>query len=57
MADGGEGTMQSLVDQGIDAIFGIVPGAVTLAEALDNEQLNVERTSGHIVRLMISLCK
>ncbi len=49
--------IEVLHDQGIDAIFGIVPGAVTLAEALDNGQLNVERTSENIVRLMISLYK
>lgn len=46
-----------LYDQGMDAIFGIVPGAVTLSEALDNGRQNVERTSENIVRLMTSLIR
>ncbi|ETT69211.1 glycerate kinase [Paenibacillus sp. FSL H8-0457] len=46
-----------LYDQGMDAIFGIMPGAATLSEALENGVQNVERTSENIVRLMASLNK
>ncbi|PCL91346.1 glycerate kinase family protein [Paenibacillus lautus] len=46
-----------LYDQGMDAIFGIMPGAATLSEALANGVQNVERTSENIVRLMVSLNK
>ncbi|MGW8824541.1 glycerate kinase family protein [Paenibacillus lautus] len=46
-----------LYDQGMDAIFGIMPGASTLSEALANGVHNVERTSENIVRLMASLNK
>ncbi|WFB58355.1 glycerate kinase [Paenibacillus sp. BR1-192] len=46
-----------LYDQGMDAIFGIMPGAATLSEALANGVQNVERTSENIVRLMASLNK
>jgi len=41
-----------LYDLGIDAIFGIMPGASTLEEALAGGRRNVERTSENIIRLM-----
>lgn len=49
--------IEVLYDKGMDAIFGIMPGAATLSEALVNGQQNVERTSENIVRLMTSLNK
>ncbi|KOR76126.1 glycerate kinase [Paenibacillus solani] len=49
--------IEVLYDQGIDAVFGIMPGAVSLTEALANGQQNIERTSENIVRLMTSLNK
>ncbi|OMF69068.1 glycerate kinase [Paenibacillus glucanolyticus] len=49
--------IEVLYDKGMDAIFGIMPGAATLSEALVNGQQNVERTSENIVRLMNSLNK
>ncbi|MPY19184.1 glycerate kinase [Paenibacillus glucanolyticus] len=47
--------IEVLYDKGVDAIFGIMPGAATLSKALVNGQQNVERTSENIVRLMTSL--
>ncbi|MGG3280676.1 glycerate kinase family protein [Paenibacillus solani] len=49
--------IEVLYDQGIDAVFGIMPGAASLTEALANGPQNVERTSENIVRLMTSLSK
>lgn len=49
--------IEVLYDKGMDAIFGIMPGAATLSEAMVNGQQNVERTSENIVRLMNSLNK
>jgi len=49
--------IEILYDQGIDAVFGIMPGAASLTEALANGPQNVERTSENIIRLMSSLNK
>lgn len=49
--------IEVLYNQGIDAVFGIMPGAASLTEALVNGQQNVERTSENIIRLMTSLNK
>ncbi|KOP66027.1 glycerate kinase [Bacillus sp. FJAT-18019] len=49
--------IEVLYDQGIDAVFGIMPGAASLTEALANGQQNIERTSENIARLMTSLNK
>ncbi|OAB40804.1 glycerate kinase [Paenibacillus glacialis] len=46
--------VESLYDQGIDSIFGIVKGAATLAEALEQGKENVEKTAEGITRLMYS---
>ena len=47
--------IEVLYDQGIDSIFGIMPGAATLEEALANGPENVERTSENIIRLLQSM--
>ncbi|MGM1045549.1 MAG: glycerate kinase [Bacillota bacterium] len=47
--------IEVLYDKGIDCIFGIMPGAATIEEALANGQENVERTSENVTRLMLSL--
>ena len=41
-----------LYEHGFDAIFGIVPGAMPLEEALSKGEQNVERTMENIVRLL-----
>lgn len=47
--------IEVLYDQGIDAVFGIMPGAASLTEALANGIQNVERTSENIIRFMTAL--
>lgn len=47
--------IEVLYDKGIDSVFGIMPGAATLEEALSHGQENVERTSENVMRLMMSL--
>ncbi|MBP3040482.1 glycerate kinase [Bacillaceae bacterium Marseille-Q3522] len=47
----GEG-IESLYNKGIDAIFGIVPGAAELQKILLDGPRNVERTSENIARLI-----
>lgn len=45
--------IEVLYDKGIDSIFGIMPGAATIEEALTNGADNVERTSENVARLML----
>lgn len=47
--------IEVLYDQGIDAVFGIMPGPASLTEALANGIQNVERTSENIIRFMTAL--
>lgn len=47
----GEG-IDTLYAEGIDAIFGIVPGAASLEQLLANGPANVERTCENIARLL-----
>lgn len=47
----GEGT-DILYGMGIDSIFGIMKGAVSLEEALEQGQQNAEKTAENIIRLM-----
>lgn len=47
--------IEVLYDKGIDSVFGIMPGAATLEDALAHGQENVERTSENVMRLMMSL--
>ncbi len=47
----GKGTEQ-LYNLGFDAIFGILPGAMSLEQALSSGKENVERTVENIVRLL-----
>jgi glycerate kinase len=49
----GEGIDQ-LYDIGIDAVFGVVPGAATLAEAINSAEANVRRTAENVMRLVLS---
>lgn len=44
--------IEILYEKGIDSIFGIMKGAVSLEEALSEGKENIERTSENIVRLM-----
>lgn len=48
---------ETLHAHGIDAIFGIMPGAASLEEALLQGERNLERTSENVMRLMMSLGK
>lgn len=48
----GEGTDQ-LYEKGFDAIFGILPAAMSLEEALRSGKENIERTVENIIRLLI----
>lgn len=50
----GEGIDQ-LYDIGIDAVFGIVPGAASLEEAIANAEANVRRTAENVMRLVLSV--
>lgn len=43
---------QKLYKEGITAIIGIVPGIVTLKEALENGEENLERATENVVRLI-----
>jgi glycerate kinase len=47
MADGGE----AVYAHGIDALFSIVPGAVSLDQALSDAKANLIRTSSNIARV------
>lgn len=47
--------IEVLYDKGIDSIFGIMPGAASIEEALENGPENVERTSENVIRLMMSV--
>ncbi|ART93597.1 glycerate kinase [Zymomonas mobilis] len=47
-----EGQIDSLYQKGIDAIFGILPAAMPLDQALLSAAANVERTTENIVRLI-----
>ncbi|WP_054956851.1 glycerate kinase family protein [Paenibacillus dakarensis] len=47
--------IEVLYDKGIDSIFGIMPCAATLAEALAHGPENVERTSENVIRLLRSV--
>lgn len=42
-----------LYDKGIDAIFGIMPGAASLEDALKLGQDNLERTAENVARLVL----
>lgn len=42
-----------LYDKGIDAIFGIMPGAASLEDALKQGQDNLERTAENVARLVL----
>lgn len=42
-----------LYDKGIDAIFGIMPGAASLEDALNKGQENLERTAENVARLVM----
>lgn len=44
--------VETLYDEGFDAIFGIVPGAATIDVLLENGMKNVARTSESIARLL-----
>ncbi|WP_258313300.1 glycerate kinase [Zymomonas mobilis] len=44
--------MESLYQKDIDAIFGILPAAMPLDQALLSAAANVERTTENIVRLI-----
>ncbi|MCJ8010905.1 glycerate kinase [Paenibacillus sp. KQZ6P-2] len=44
-----------LYEQGLDAIFGILPGACSLEEALMQGEKNMERAAENVMRLMMSL--
>ncbi|WP_456272247.1 glycerate kinase family protein [Bacillus sp. AK031] len=43
---------EKVYEEGITSVFGIVPGAVTLEEALLNAKENIERTAENIARLL-----
>ena len=47
--------LEKLYEEGITAIIGIVPGIVTLQEALENGEENIERASENVVRLIKGL--
>lgn len=47
--------IETLYGQGIDAIFGIMPGASTLEEALQQGPTNMERASENVMRLMMAV--
>lgn len=47
--------IEVLYDKGIDSIFGIMPGAASIEEALKNGPENVKRTSENVIRLMMSV--
>ncbi|QGU94860.1 glycerate kinase [Clostridium bovifaecis] len=44
--------IESLYDCGINSIFGILPGAISLEEALKSGKMNIERTTENIARLI-----
>ena len=44
--------IEDLYDLGISSIFGILPGIISLEEALKDGSKNIERTSENIVRLL-----
>ena len=43
---------ENLYDIGINALFSITPGAISLDEALKNGSKNLERTVENVVRLL-----
>ncbi|WP_136604899.1 glycerate kinase [Paenibacillus dokdonensis] len=47
--------IETLYGQGIDAIFGIMPGVSTLEEALRQGPTNMERASENVMRLMMAM--
>jgi glycerate kinase len=47
------GEVDVLYDKGIDAIFGILPKAMSLEEALAAGQENIEKTAENIARLLV----
>lgn len=47
------GEVASLYEEGICALFSIVPGPVTLDEALDQAELNIKRTTEQVIRLWL----
>lgn len=47
--------IETLYAEGIDAIFGIMPGASTLEDALKQGEKNIERVSENVMRLMMKL--
>lgn len=47
------GEVDVLYDKGIDAIFGILPKAMSLEEALEAGQENIEKTAENIARLLV----
>ncbi|MDP4105563.1 MAG: glycerate kinase [Bacillota bacterium] len=47
------GEVDVLYDKGIDAIFGILPKAMSLEEALATGQENIEKTAENIARLLV----
>ncbi|WP_094728936.1 glycerate kinase [Bifidobacterium hapali] len=51
----GEG-IGELYDCGIDAVFGIAPGAASLPDLLRNASANVERTAEQVTRLLNVCC-
>lgn len=44
--------VEQLYDVGFDAILGIMPGAATMREAVDDAAANVERTAENVARLI-----
>ena len=40
-------------DHGIDAVFSVVTGAMSLEEALKNAKFNLEQTSANVARAML----
>ncbi|BFH63591.1 glycerate kinase family protein [Paenibacillus azoreducens] len=49
----GEG-ISELYGQGIDAVFGIMPGACTLETALQQGEVNMERAAENVMRLLMT---
>ncbi|NLM36166.1 MAG: glycerate kinase [Clostridiales bacterium] len=45
--------VEVLYDKGIDAIVGILPGAVSIEEALEKGKENLERTAENIARILV----
>ena len=45
--------VEVLYDKGIDVIVGILPGAVSIEEALEKGKENLERTAENIARILV----